>query len=239
MVEADGGRPLTFFEVLTVLGVRRLRRRPGLRRRGRGGSRRYVGRDERRRCLPVGVVMPVGMDHMDWLGDDIATIAGQKAGIIKPGMVVVLAEQDPMASDVLLERAAEVGAMVAARGCRLRSGRASGRRRWASAHDAGCWAAPTRTSSLPLHGEHQAHNAACALVAVEAFLGGGSAALDGDLVGEGFASVSVPGRLEVMRRSPTVLARRCAQPAWGGGAGGGRHRRVHLRPPGGGGRRAG
>jgi dihydrofolate synthase/folylpolyglutamate synthase len=58
---------------------------------------------------------------------------------------------------------------------------------------------------LPMHGEHMAHNAACALVAVEAFLGGGSGALDGDVVGRGFLSVSVPGRLEVIRRSPTVL----------------------------------
>jgi dihydrofolate synthase/folylpolyglutamate synthase len=58
---------------------------------------------------------------------------------------------------------------------------------------------------LPLHGEHMAHNAASALVAVEAFLGGGAGALDGDVVSRGFLSVSVPGRLEVIRRSPTVL----------------------------------
>ena len=58
---------------------------------------------------------------------------------------------------------------------------------------------------LPMHGEHMAHNAAAALVAVEAFLGGGAGALDADAVGRGFLSVSVPGRLEVIRRSPTVL----------------------------------
>ena len=56
-----------------------------------------------------------------------------------------------------------------------------------------------------MHGEHQAHNAACALVAVEAFLGGGSGALDADVVGEGFAAVTVPGRLEIIRRAPAVL----------------------------------
>jgi dihydrofolate synthase/folylpolyglutamate synthase len=56
-----------------------------------------------------------------------------------------------------------------------------------------------------MHGEHMARNAASALVAVEAFLGGGAGALDGDVVGRGFLSVSVPGRLEVIRRSPTVL----------------------------------
>ena len=58
---------------------------------------------------------------------------------------------------------------------------------------------------LPLHGEHQAANAALALVAVEAFLGGGERRLDPDVVRAGFAAVTSPGRLEVVRRSPTIL----------------------------------
>ncbi|MCZ3385633.1 MAG: dihydrofolate synthase, partial [Actinomycetia bacterium] len=203
MVEADGGRALTFFEVLTLLAFAAFADAPvsvGVVEVGLGGVW-----DSTNVIDPlVGVVMPVGMDHMDWLGDDLATIAGQKAGIIKAGMVVVLAEQDPIASDVLLERAAEVGATV------LREG-----------VDFGVVARQVAVGGqvltikgvggtyedvfLPLHGEHQARNAACALVAVEAFLGGGTGALEGDAVGEGFASVTVPGRLEVIRRTPTVV----------------------------------
>jgi dihydrofolate synthase/folylpolyglutamate synthase len=58
---------------------------------------------------------------------------------------------------------------------------------------------------LPLHGEHQGANAALALVAVELFLGGGERRLDPEVVRAGFAAVTSPGRLEVVRRSPTIL----------------------------------
>jgi dihydrofolate synthase/folylpolyglutamate synthase len=66
---------------------------------------------------------------------------------------------------------------------------------------------------LPLHGVHQARNAACALAAVESFLGGGRGQLDPVIVREGFASVTSPGRLEVVRRSPTVLLDGAHNPA--------------------------
>ena len=203
MVESDGGRALTFFEVLTLLAFAAFADAPvsvGVVEVGLGGSWDSTNVLE----PPVGVILPVGLDHMDWLGHDLATIAGEKAGIIKPGMVVVLAEQEPAASDVLLEKAAEVGAVVlregidfgvvdrqVALGGQLLTMRGVG--------------GTYEDVFLPLHGEHQARNAACALVAVEAFLGGGTGALDGDAVGEGFASVTVPGRLEVIRRSPAVL----------------------------------
>ena len=58
---------------------------------------------------------------------------------------------------------------------------------------------------LPLYGRHQASNATLALVAVEAFLGGGAERLDVDAIRDGFAQASSPGRLEVMRRNPTVI----------------------------------
>jgi dihydrofolate synthase/folylpolyglutamate synthase len=58
---------------------------------------------------------------------------------------------------------------------------------------------------LPLHGAHHAQNAAMALAAVESFLGGGSQPLDAGIVREGFAQATSPGRLEVLRRSPTVV----------------------------------
>lgn len=203
VVEADGGRPLTYFEVITVLAFAAFADAPvsvGVLEVGLGGSW-----DATNVVQPaVGVVMPIGMDHTDWLGDDLATIAGQKAGIIKPGMVVVLAEQEPVASDVVLERAASVGATV------LRAGVDFGvvDRQVAVGGQVVTIRGLGGTYEdvfLPLHGEHMAHNAACALVAVEAFLGGGIGALDAEAVGQGFAAVTVPGRIEIIRRSPTVL----------------------------------
>ncbi len=203
IVEADGGRALTFFEVLTLLAFVAFADAPvsvGVIEVGLGG----VWDSTNVITPPVGVVLPIGMDHMDWLGDDLATIAGQKAGIIKPGMVAVIAEQDPVVSDVLLERAAEVGAVV------LREGVDFGLvdRQVAVGGQLLTLRGVGGTYEdvfLPLHGEHQARNAACALAAVEAFLGGASGALDGDAVGEGFAAVAVPGRLEVIRRTPAVI----------------------------------
>jgi dihydrofolate synthase/folylpolyglutamate synthase len=66
---------------------------------------------------------------------------------------------------------------------------------------------------LPLHGAHQGANAAAALAAVEAFLGGGERALDIEVVRAGFAATTSPGRLEVVRRSPTVLVDAAHNPA--------------------------
>ena len=67
---------------------------------------------------------------------------------------------------------------------------------------------------LPLYGEHQASNAACALAAVEAFLGAADREpLDADAVRAAFAGVRSPGRLEVVRRSPTVLIDGAHNPA--------------------------
>ena len=71
----------------------------------------------------------------------------------------------------------------------------------------------TRTSSFPLHGEHQARNLACAVAAVEAFLGGGREALDVAALRSGLAEATSPGRLEVVRRSPTVLVDAAHNPA--------------------------
>ena len=67
---------------------------------------------------------------------------------------------------------------------------------------------------LPLHGEHQAHNAVVALAAVEAFFGAGAQRqLDIDTVRAGFASVASPGRLERMRSAPTVFIDAAHNPA--------------------------
>ncbi len=180
----------------------------------------------------VAVVTPVAMDHMQWLGDTIEEIAAEKAGIIKPGAVAVLAQQQVEAAEVLLERVALVGATVAREGFEfgvLNRELALGGQQLTLQGLRGTY----DDIFLPLFGEYQASNAAVALAAVEAFAGvpvtepvgddGSSitlgpglsdrAGLDPDLVRAGFAKVSSPGRLDILRRSPTVIADAAHNPA--------------------------
>jgi dihydrofolate synthase/folylpolyglutamate synthase len=169
------------------------------------------------------------MDHMQWLGDTIEAIAAEKAGIIKPGAVAVIAQQPQVAAaEVLLARAASVGVPVVREGIEFGvlsremavGGQSISLRGLRDTYD---------EVYLPLFGAHQASNAACALAAVEAFAGvastvaleGGSelgpglssAGLDAGLVREGFAKATSPGRLEVLRRGPTVFADSSHNPA--------------------------
>ena len=171
----------------------------------------------------VAVITPVAMDHMQWLGDTIEAIATEKAGIIKPGATAVIAQQQVAAAEILLQRAALVGATVAREGFEfgvLTRELAVGGQQLVLQGLRGIYG----DVFLPLFGEYQASNAACALAAVEAFAGvsatttndDGSTVtlgpglseegLDPDLVRAGFARASSPGRLDILRRSPTVIA---------------------------------
>ena len=162
----------------------------------------------------VAVVTPVSLDHTHLLGGTVELIAREKAGIIKPGAVAVLGRQPVEAAEVLLERIAEVGATAAREGIEFgvvdRQLAVGGQvitvkglsREYADI-------------SLSLHGAYQAHNAACAIAAVEAFLGAGQGGgeLEPGLVREAMAAVTSPGRLEVVRRGPTVLLDAAHNPA--------------------------
>jgi dihydrofolate synthase/folylpolyglutamate synthase len=150
----------------------------------------------------VAVITPIDLDHTHLLGDTIAEIAAEKAGIIKPGAQAILAGQSPEAAQVLLERCAEVGALAQREGLdfgvldrQLAVGGQLVRLNGAEG--------PVDDVFLPLHGAHQAANAAQALAAVEAFLG--LKAVNPDVVREGFAAVRFPGRLELVRRGPSVV----------------------------------
>jgi dihydrofolate synthase/folylpolyglutamate synthase len=152
----------------------------------------------------VAVVTPVGVDHVQFLGGDVLGIAGEKSGIIKPGAVAVLAAQEPAVAQVLLERCAEVGAQVAREGVefgvRERDVAVGGQRVVLSG-----LSGTFDEIFLPLHGEHQAGNAALALAAVEALIGAGPAQpLDPDVVRAAFATVAAPGRLERLVAGPGV-----------------------------------
>jgi dihydrofolate synthase/folylpolyglutamate synthase len=144
----------------------------------------------------VAVITPIGLDHAEYLGTDVLGIAKEKSGIIKPGAVAVIAEQDPAVAQVLLERCVEVDAQVARQGAEFGVESreiAIGGQRLVLRGLSGT----VDEIFLPLHGEHQAGNAALALAAVEALIGAGPhQPIDPDAVRAGFAAVRSPGRLE-------------------------------------------
>lgn len=161
----------------------------------------------------VAVVTPIGMDHAAILGPTITDIATEKAGIIKAGATLIAAAQEIPAAEVLLRRAAEVGAAVAREGMEwgvLDRQVAVGGQLLRLQGLGGAY----EDVFIPLHGAHQAQNAATALAAVEAFLGGGTAgAIDAEAVRTGFAETTSPGRLEAVRSAPTVLLDAAHNPA--------------------------
>ncbi len=150
----------------------------------------------------VAVVLPVGVDHAQFLGDSPEQIALEKAGIIKAGATAVMAEQTPEVAEVLLQRCAEVGATPVREGVDFGvvsrvpavGGQVVSLQGVRARYD---------ELFLPLYGAHQAQNAVVALAAVEAFIG--EEPLDGDLVASALGQVTSPGRLEVIRRSPTIV----------------------------------
>ncbi|MFI8321075.1 bifunctional folylpolyglutamate synthase/dihydrofolate synthase [Streptomyces sp. NPDC085529] len=155
----------------------------------------------------VAVVTPIDLDHTDRLGETTGEIAGEKSGIIKQGATVILAQQPVDAAQVLLKKAVDVDATVAREGMEFGvvsrevavGGQLLTLRGLGGEYE---------EVFLPLYGAHQAHNAAVALAAVEAFFGIGAEharTLDIETVRRAFAQTSSPGRLEVVRSSPTVV----------------------------------
>ena len=201
LMDTKFDNPISFFEAITALAFAAFAEHPidvGVIEVGMGGqwdATNVVDAD-------VSVIMPIGLDHMEYLGNTIGEIAKTKAGIIKEQGFVVLAQQEPEAAVELLRRAAEVGADVAREGLEY-------------SIDSRAIAVGGQLISvtglrghydeifLPLHGKHQASNAAAALIAVEAFFG--EQDLDIDAVRAGFANVSSPGRCEIIHRDPTII----------------------------------
>jgi dihydrofolate synthase/folylpolyglutamate synthase len=151
------------------------------------------------------VITPIGLDHTELLGDTVGEIAAEKAGIIHSGANVIAAAQEPEALEVIAERSAEVGATLVREGVDFgvvdRVMAVGGQ--VLTLHGLG---GEYDEIFIPLHGAHQAQNAAAALAAVESFLGGVEyKRLEIDLVREGFAGATSPGRLERVRSSPTIL----------------------------------
>ncbi|PSL06765.1 dihydrofolate synthase/folylpolyglutamate synthase [Haloactinopolyspora alba] len=210
MVDARHDVQLGYFEVLTAIAYAAFADAPvdvAVVEVGMGGSWDATNVADGK----VAVVTPISVDHAEYLGDTVELISEEKAGIIKPGSYAVLAAQEAPAADVLLSRVAQAGVSVARQGVEFGvrhremavGGQVISVQGLAGLYD---------DIFLPLHGEHQAHNAAVALAAVEAFVGGGRE-LNLERVQSAFARVASPGRLEVLRRGPVVLADAAHNPA--------------------------
>ncbi len=196
---------LTYFDVTTAMALAAFADAPvdvAVVEVGLGGAEDSTNVLQANTC----VITPIGLDHTEWLGDTIEDIATAKAGIIHAGATLICAAQPAEAMRPILERCVEVGATVAREGTEfgIRSrelavgGQVLSLQGLSGVYD---------DVFVPLHGAHQAQNAAVALASVEAFLGAGANTrqLEPETVREGFADATSPGRLERVRTAPTIL----------------------------------
>lgn len=200
LIDSRSEHPISYFEALTALAFAAFAEHPvdiGVIEVGMGGDWDATNVVQ----SAVSVLMPIGLDHTEYLGETIEEIARTKAGIIKPESHVVLAGQEPEVARILLEKVLEKSAIPYREGIEfalLRRDIAVGGQLISVKGVHGEYT----DIYLPLHGAHQAANAAVAIATVEAFVG---VQLDSELVRAAFANVSSPGRLEILHRDPTVI----------------------------------
>ena len=200
LIDSRSDIPISYFEALTAMAIVAFAEHPvdiGIIEVGMGGDWDATNIVQ----SAVSVLMPIGLDHMEYLGETIEEIARTKSGIIKPESHVVLAAQEPEVARILLEKVVEKSAIPYREGLEFAlikrdiavGGQLISVRGVHSEYT---------DIYLPLHGAHQAANAAVAIATVEAFVG---VALDEELVRTAFANISSPGRLEILHRDPTVI----------------------------------
>ncbi|WP_054821369.1 folylpolyglutamate synthase/dihydrofolate synthase family protein [Arthrobacter sp. JCM 19049] len=201
-LQANGENRLTYFEAVTILGFAIFADAPVdvlVLEVGLGGITDATNVADG----DVSVITPISLDHTDLLGDTTELIAEEKVGILKPGGYLVSAVQPVDAADVLLRQARELEVPFAFETLDFKllerkvavGGQMLDIQGQAARYD---------ELFLPLYGAHQAQNAAVALAAVEAFLGGGAKELNVELIRQ-LREVTSPGRLEIVRTAPTVL----------------------------------
>ena len=192
---ANAGAPITFFEITTAAAFLAFAERSAdwvLLETGLGGRLDATNVVERPRlCL----ISPVSMDHESYLGDTLASIAFEKAGILKPGVPAVIGPQPPEAQAVIEARALEVGAPLLLHG-----------RDWRAEPTADGLQLETASSSLALPrpslpGTHQLENAGLAAIAA---LQLGETGLDAAAIGRGLASAVWPARLQQLQPGPVT-----------------------------------
>ncbi len=210
-LESDSQPRLTYFECLTILAFAVFADEPvevAVLEVGLGGITDATNVADGQ----VAVVTPISLDHTELLGDTTRDIAVEKSGIIKEGAFLISAAQPVDAAQTLLEAAREKNAEFRFEGVEFgvedRSVAVGGQMLTVQG-----LAGRYPDLVLPLHGAHQAENAAVAIAALEAFFGGGTRELDIDVVRTAFESVSSPGRLEVLRTAPTVVVDAAHNPA--------------------------
>lgn len=206
---ANGGPAMSFFEVFTVMAFAAFADAPidvAIVEVGMGGlwdATNVIDAD-------VAVITPVAQDHQQWLGSEIEDIAREKLGIVKDHATVVSAEQESTVADILRETVRDRHARLIAYGENLEvldretavGGQLLSLRTPSAVYE---------DIPLAMLGAHQARNAALAVAAVESFFGG--QALSGDVVEHALMATSSPGRMEVLRSSPFVIADGAHNPA--------------------------
>ena len=190
---ANGSEPITFFEITTAAAFLAFAEAPAdyvLLEVGLGGRLDATNVVAPRLC----VITPVSIDHQQYLGETLGEIAGEKAGILKPGTPCVVGPQPAEAWDVIVDRAATVGAPLIAEG-----------QDWQVWEEHGRLAFQDMQGLLDLPrpvliGAHQAANAGAALAALRA-LGADEAACEAAMT-----RAEWPARLQRLRRGPLVEA---------------------------------
>ncbi len=200
LIDSRSQFPISYFEALTAMAFVAFAEHPvdiGIIEVGMGGDWDATNVLQ----SAVSVLMPIGLDHTEYLGESIEEIALTKSGIIKPESHVVLAAQEPEVARILLEKVVAKAAIPYREGIEfalIRRDIAVGGQLISVKGIHGDYT----DIYLPLHGAHQAANATIAIASVEAFVG---VKLDEELVRSAFANVSSPGRLEILHRDPTVI----------------------------------
>ena len=200
---AAGKEPLTYFEALTVLALSAFADAPvdiAVLEVGMGGEWDSTNVAD----ASVAVFTPIDIDHAERLGSTVSQIARTKAGIIKPGSIVVTAAQTPDALAEIMSAAEKYESTIVSEGDAfelLSATTAVG----GQVIEVRGRAETYRDVPLTLHGEHQAHNAALAIAAVESLLGDGTRAIATDVLAEGLGTVTSPGRLQYLGAEPPVI----------------------------------
>ena len=202
-LENSGEQKLTFFEVLSVLAFAIFADAPIdvlVLEVGMGGewdSTNIADGD-------VAVFTPISLDHMERLGKTIEEIAKTKSGIIKPGAIVLTAKQTESAMSVIAAKSKQIAEKLLVYGSDFEV-TASEPTKLGQLVSIKSAAGSYLDLSLPIHGDFQSENAALAVAAVEAFIGGASQRIMDDVVRASFSDFSSPGRLQIVGREPLVI----------------------------------
>ncbi len=191
---ANGGEPITFFEITTAAALLAFAETPAdytLLEVGLGGRLDATNVIDR---PAVTVITPVSIDHQQYLGETLAEIAGEKAGILKPGVPGVIGAQEADALDVIEARAARIGAPLTV-----------ANRDWQVWEERGRMAFLDEKGLLDLPrpnliGAHQVVNAGAALAALRV-LGVSDAGCEAAVT-----TAEWPARLQRLRQGPLVTA---------------------------------